>query len=91
MCSLCSGYEAAKPTEPGTLVWPTQNWTPMLEVWLNPPKGHQAENEQDRNTACSLDTTTYLTNTDTLERKTACGNTMQESNKIKPFEPFVTR
>jgi transposase len=25
----------------------TRNWNPVEEVWLNPPKGHQAEIDQD--------------------------------------------
>ena len=40
-------YEAAKQRNPGR--WPgrSRNWNPLTEVWLNPPKEHQAEKRQN--------------------------------------------
>ena len=58
-------YNAAKQRNPQRWSGNTRNWTPVTEVWLNPPKEHQAEKKRDLKGASSMDTTTSLTNTDT--------------------------
>jgi transposase InsO family protein len=40
-------YEAAKRRNPGRWSGSSRNWNPVAEVWLNPPKEHQAEKRQN--------------------------------------------
>jgi putative transposase len=40
-------YNAAKQRNPERWSGNTRNWTPVTEVWLNPPKEHQAEKGRD--------------------------------------------
>jgi len=40
-------YEAAKQRNPGRWSGRSRNWNPVAEVWLNPPKEHQAGKRQD--------------------------------------------
>lgn len=44
-------YEAARQRNPERWSGKTRNWTPVPEVWLNPPKEHQAEKGQALNVA----------------------------------------
>ena len=39
-------YESARQQNPQRWSGRTRNWNPVEEVWLNPPKEHQAEKEQ---------------------------------------------
>jgi len=40
-------YKAARKRNPERWSGDTRNWSPVTEVWLNPPKEHQAKKEQD--------------------------------------------
>jgi len=40
-------YEKARQRNPERWSGNTRNWNPVTEVWLNPPKEHQAEKSQD--------------------------------------------
>ena len=40
-------YEVARQRNPERWSGDTRNWNPVTEVWLNPPKEHQAKKEQD--------------------------------------------
>lgn len=40
-------YAAARERNPERWSGNTRNWNPVTEVWLNPPKEHQAKKEQD--------------------------------------------
>ncbi len=40
-------YKAARERNPERWSGDTRNWNPVTEVWLNPPKEHQAKKEQD--------------------------------------------
>jgi len=40
-------YEAAKQRQPERRLGRSSNWKPVAEVWLNPPKEHQADKRQD--------------------------------------------
>jgi len=40
-------YESARERNPERWSGDTRNWNPVTEVWLNPPKEHQAKKEQD--------------------------------------------
>jgi transposase InsO family protein len=42
-----SVYEAARRRNPARWSGKTRNWNPVTEVWLNPPKEHQADKEQN--------------------------------------------
>ena len=44
-------YESAQRKNPGRWSGKTRNWSAVEEVWLNPPKGHQAEKEQESKAA----------------------------------------
>ncbi len=44
-------YQAAKQKHPQRWSGDTRNWDPVKEVWLNPPKEHQAEQEQETKAA----------------------------------------
>ena len=44
-------YESARQQNPARWSGRTRNWNPVEEVWLNPPKGHQAEKEQESKAA----------------------------------------
>lgn len=44
-------YESARQQNPGRWSGKTRNWNLVEEVWLNPPKGHQAEKEQESKAA----------------------------------------
>ncbi len=44
-------YEAARERNPERWSGETRNWNPVTEVWLNPPKEHQAEKEQESKAA----------------------------------------
>ena len=44
-------YEAARRQNPQRWSGKTRNWNPVEEVWLNPPKEHQAEKEQESKAA----------------------------------------
>jgi transposase InsO family protein len=44
-------YENARQQNPARWSGRTRNWNPVEEVWLNPPKGHQAEKEQESKAA----------------------------------------
>lgn len=39
-------YDAAKQRNPARWSGKTRNWEPVVEVWLNPPKEHQADKRQ---------------------------------------------
>ncbi len=39
-------YEAARQRNPERWSGKTRNWNPVAEVWLNPPKEHQADKGQ---------------------------------------------
>ena len=41
-------YEVARRKNPQRWSGMTRNWNPVEEVWLNPPKEHQAEKEQEQ-------------------------------------------
>ena len=40
-------YEAARQQHPERWSGNTRNWTPVIEVWLNPPKQNQTSKQQD--------------------------------------------
>ena len=44
-------YEAARRQNPQRWSGKTRNWNPVEEVWLNPPKEHQAEKDQESKAA----------------------------------------
>ena len=44
-------YERARQQNPQRWSGKTRNWNPVEEVWLNPPKEHQAEKEQESKAA----------------------------------------
>lgn len=44
-------YESARQQNPARWSGKTRNWNPVEEVWLNPPKEHQAEKRLDSKTA----------------------------------------
>lgn len=44
-------YESARKQNPQRWSGKIRNWNPVEEVWLNPPKEHQAEKEQESNAA----------------------------------------
>ena len=44
-------YESARLKNPQRWSGKTRNWNPVEEVWLNPPKEHQAEKEQESKAA----------------------------------------
>ena len=44
-------YENARQKNPQRWSGKTRNWNPVEEVWLNPPKEHQAEEEQESKAA----------------------------------------
>ena len=44
-------YESARQQNPQRWSGRTRNWNPVEEVWLNPPKEHQAEKEQESKAA----------------------------------------
>ena len=44
-------YESARQQNPKRWSGKTRNWNPVGEVWLNPPKEHQAEKEQESKAA----------------------------------------
>jgi len=44
-------YERARQQNPQRWSGKTRNWNPVEEVWLNPPKEHQAEEEQESKAA----------------------------------------
>lgn len=44
-------YQAAKQKHPQRWSGDTRNWDPVKEVWLNPPKEHQAERDQQSKAA----------------------------------------
>jgi putative transposase len=44
-------YEGARQRNPQRWSGKTRNWNPVEEVWLNPPKEHQAEKDQESKAA----------------------------------------
>ena len=44
-------YESARQQNPGRWSGKTRNWSAVEEVWLNPPKEHHAEKEQESKAA----------------------------------------
>jgi putative transposase len=46
-----SVYAAASRRNPARWSGKTRNWNPVTEVWLNPPKNHQTDKEQNSQAA----------------------------------------
>ena len=44
-------YEAAKQAHPERWSGDTRNWTPVTEVWLNPPRERQRESSAEKKVA----------------------------------------